>query len=197
MKKNFSTFVMGQFFFRIIKDDTDALCRKKILEEYERILDNAKDIGRHNTLLSAYALGAWFIAMNREDGLSPDENIEILTRRLKASRVFSMVMGDADHYLSEKRIEKQKKWAENTQKRIYENDWVVELLPKNNEYDLGYDYLECGVCKLFNDEGCPNLAKYICRLDYMFAETMGLRLERTLTLAEGADKCDFRFFRLK
>lgn len=93
-------------------------------------------------------------------------------------------------------IEKQK-WAESTKERHYENDWVVELLPGNDEYDLGYDYLECGICKLCQAEGCPQFAKYLCRLDYMFAETMGLRLERTSTLAEGGNKCDFRFSREK
>lgn len=148
-------------------------------------------------MLSCYAIGAWFIAMNRSNGLSPQENCEIMMDKLCSSQLFWMVMGDADLYLAPKRIEKQKQWAQNTHLRTHKNDWVVDLLPGNGTYDLGYDYLECGICKLCQDEGCPELAKYLCRLDYLFAEIMGLHLERTSALAEGGEKCDFRFSRLK
>lgn len=197
MDKNLSTQLMGRFLFQIGKNELSYWCRRDILTEYRRILAGAKDIGKHNTLLSSYALGAWFIAMNRKDGLSPEKNYALLSEKLHSSQLFRMMLGDADHYLAPKRIEKQKKWAKSTHERRYENDWVVELLPGNDDYDLGYDYLECGVCKLCRDEGCPELAQYLCRLDYMFAEIMGLRLERTSTLAEGGEKCDFRFSRMK
>lgn len=197
MDSNLSTNLMGRYLFQMGKTTLSRRCRKKVLTEYHRIIGNAKDIGKNNSLLSCYILTAWFIAMNREDGLSPDENYAILEQGLSESRMFRMVMGDADHYLDPRRIEKQKKWAEGTRKRRYENDWVVDLIPGNGDFDLGYDYIECGICKLCRDEGCPELAKYLCRLDYMFAQIMGLCLVRSSTLAEGGEKCDFRFSRAK
>ncbi len=193
MKKNFTTQIMGCYLFHLGKNELSRSCRRKILAEYQHIISNAKDIGKHNSLLSAYVLAAWFIAMNRKDGRTPEENCTILTEGLRRSRMFCMTMGDAEHYLAPKRIEKQKKWAQSTHLHQYENDWVAELLPGNGVYDLGYDYLECGICKLCQDEGCTELAKYLCRLDFMFADVMGLHLERTSTLAEGGKKCDFRF----
>ena len=54
------------------------------------------------------------------------------------------------------------KWSKESHKRKYENDWVVDILPGNESYDLGYDYHECGICKLCQDEGCPDLAAYLC-----------------------------------
>lgn len=45
------------------------------------------------------------------------------------------------------------KWSKESHKRKYENDWVVDILPGNESYDLGYDYHECGICKLCQDEG--------------------------------------------
>lgn len=45
------------------------------------------------------------------------------------------------------------------------------------------------------DEGCPELAKYLCRYDYLLADIMGMELKRTGTIAEGYDKCDFRYSR--
>lgn len=197
MKRNLTTQTMGIFLSQLTKKELPYPCRRKILMEYKRILLRAKNIGSHNTLLSAYALGAWFIAMNREDSFTPEKNCEILMNELRSSRMFRFVMGDADHYLDPKRIEKQKQWAKNTHLRTYENDWVVDFIPGNDTYDLGYDYLECGVCKLCRDEGCPELAQYLCRLDFLFAEIMGLHLERTATLAEGGKKCDFRFSRMQ
>lgn len=195
MKNNLTIQVMGLVLTYMTKDAGTSAVRKNIRSEYHRIMANAKDIGKRNQLLSSYTMGVWFIAMNRMDGLSPEENCEILTEGLRQSKAFRLAMGDADHYLQPKRIEKQKQWADSTYLRKYENDWVVDLLPGNTQFDLGYDYHECGICKLCRDEGCPELAKYLCTLDFMMADVMGLRLERTTTLAEGYDKCDFRFSR--
>jgi hypothetical protein len=33
----------------------------------------------------------------------------------------------------------------------------------------------------------------MCRLDFVIADIMGMKLVRTKTLAEGADLCDFRY----
>ena len=35
--------------------------------------------------------------------------------------------------------------------------------------------------------------KYMCRLDFVIADIMGMKLVRTKTLAEGAELCDFRY----
>ena len=85
------------------------------------------------------------------------------------------------------------KWSEESHKRRNENNWVVDVLPKCAEYDLGYDYHECGICKICKDEGCFELAKYLCRLDYVIADMMDAKLVRTKTIAEGSDMCDFRY----
>ncbi len=108
MKKNISTQIIGRFLFQICKKKLSTQCRKDILDEYQQIIDNAKDIGKHNTLISSYILGAWFIAMNRKDSLSPDENFSLLSEQLHNNWIFKLFMGDADHYLNSKRIEKQK-----------------------------------------------------------------------------------------
>lgn len=87
-------------------------------------------------------MGAWFIAVNRKNGLSLEKIYESM--------------------------------AESTQERRYKNDWVVELLPGNDDYDFGYNYLECGVCKRCRDGGCFDLAQYLCKLDFMMNEIMEL-----------------------
>lgn len=196
MKNNFSIQLLGLVLPYMCKNAlTSKTIRKNVKTEYMKIMSRAKNIGNKNHLISCYILGAWFIALNRCDDLTPDENYRILEQGLLHSKMFRIVMGDAEHYLSRKKFIKQQRWAENTHKRIYKNDWVVNLIPGNEQFDLGYDYLECGICKLCKDEGCFELAKYLCKLDFMFADVMGLELLRTTTIADGGDKCDFRFRR--
>lgn len=195
MKYDLTFKVMGHFLFHATSPSLTSSERSAVFSEYRKIISRSKEIGNPNPLSSAYALGAWFIAMNRSDSHSVEENCEIMAHALQNSRLLRIAMGDADHYLDPKRIQKQKKWAESTHCKTFENDWVVDLLPGNGSFDLGYDYLECGICKLCRDEGCPEYAKYLCRLDYLLADIMGLNLVRTSTLADGGSMCDFRFSR--
>ena len=148
---------------------------KKIEKEHKLIVERAKDIGKSN-LLSSYIMGSYFIALNRSTGKSAEENYEIFRDGLCASKLFHKIMGDADSYLNPKRMPARLKWSEESHKRKYENDWVVDILPGNKSYDLGYDYHECGICKLCQDEGCPKLAAYLCRMDYVLADIMNMKL---------------------
>lgn len=167
---------------------------KNIKAEYKQIMLRAKDIG-NSRLLSAYCMAGYFIALNRNTGLSPAENYELFKNGLYASKIFHLALGNADSYLSLKKLPGRKEWSRLSHKRQYENDWVVDILEGNGHYDLGYDYHQCGVCKLCQDEGCFALAKYLCQLDFVMADIMGMKLERTQTIAEGATYCDFRYSR--
>lgn len=181
-----------------VKDRTAA---GKIGKTYREILERAGQMDPASPLVGAYGLAAWFISMNRHDGLSPEENCRILEEGLKNSRLYKAFMGSADDYFSEKKMEFRRDWAAKTQspefQKRFPNDWEVELLEKGPDYDFGFDYLQCGICKLCREEGCPELAEYLCRLDYMTSDLMGVGLRRTETLAEGSPKCDFRFYKYR
>lgn len=170
------------------------ICRK-IRREYRAIAERAADIGAHNRLLGSYAMAAYFISMNRVDGLTAEENYNILAEGLPHSRLFKMAMGSGKTYFSEKNMESRRQWSRETYRREYKNDWVVDVLEKTDDYAFGFDYRECGACKLFRDEGCFQLAKYYCRLDFMTVEVMGIGLKRTMTIGDGFDHCDFRFIK--
>lgn len=199
MKNTFGVKLIYQFYHSSVKAELKRRefskdVTKKIANEHKRIVERAKDIG-NSKLLSSYIMGSYFIALNRSTGRSAEENYEIFRDGLCASKLFHKVMGDVDSYLDPKRMPGRLQWSEDSHKRKYENDWVVDILPGNDEYDLGYDYHECGICKLCQDEGCPELAAYLCRMDYVLADIMHMELVRTGTLAEGASYCDFRYSR--
>lgn len=197
MKNTFGVRLIYHFYHSAVKAELKRRgfsknTSQKIEKEHKIILDRAKNIGKSN-LLSSYIMGSYFIALNRSTGKSAEENYEIFRDGLCASKLFHKIMGDADSYLDPKRMPARLQWSEDSHKRKYENDWVVDILPGNDEYDLGYDYHECGICKLCQDEGCPELASYLCRMDYVLADIMNMKLVRTGTIAEGASYCDFRY----
>lgn len=170
-------------------------CRKAVLQEYRAICRRAKDIGAGNPWLSCYAMGAWFIAMNRCDGLSAEENYAIMEQGMKYSWMFRAFLGSGDAVISRNKFGKAEKWSAAHADHPYENDWRRTLYPQSGDCALAFDFTECGICKLCRDEECFELAHYLCKLDFMMAELVGLRLERSCTLADGDAKCDFRYYK--
>ncbi len=69
------------------------------------------------------------------------------------------------------------------------------ITDKNETYGFGYgiDILECGICKLFQKHDASKYASILCEVDKVTSSLAGLELIRTGTIANGAEKCDFRF----
>ncbi len=197
MKNTIKVRFMSYYFHNLLKPEyrNRSVSRKivhDIAKEQRKIVLRAGEMN-DGKLLSSYIMAIYFIAMNRRSGFDAEENFEMMKRAISSSKMLRSTMGDSDSYLDEKKLPGRLKWAEESKTRTGENNWVVDVLPGCDEYDLGYDYHECGVCKVCRDEGCPELAKYMCRLDFVIADIMGMKLVRTKTLAEGADLCDFRY----
>ncbi len=197
MKNTFKIRFMSYYFHNLLKSEyrNKSVSRKivrDIAKEQRKVTLRAGEMN-DGKLISSYIIAIYFIAMNRKSGFDAEENYELLKRAISSSKLLKSTMGDSDSYLDEKKLPGRLKWAEESKKRTGENNWVVDVIPGCDEYDLGYDYHECGVCKICRDEGCPELAKYMCRLDFVIADIMGMKLVRTKTLAEGAELCDFRY----
>ena len=98
--------------------------------------------------------------------------------------------------LSRKRIAQRKQAAAISQERLYPDDWVFEILEGDGQtFEFGVDYTECGIVKYLAREGAPELAPYLCWLDYPMCKSMRVRLVRTETIAQGCERCNFRFSR--
>jgi len=83
--------------------------------------------------------------------------------------------------------------AVESQKREFPGDFVFTIIEGGEEFDYGVDYTECACCKFLSEQAAPELAPYICATDILYSEKCGRGLVRTMTLAEGYEKCDFRF----
>ena len=92
---------------------------------------------------------------------------------------------------------KIKEWATESQKRQYPGDWVATFIEGDRrEFDYGIDMTECGILKFFHAQGADEIVPYICvSMDGIFSKAFNRGLVRTMTLAEGCDRCDFRYKR--
>jgi hypothetical protein len=78
--------------------------------------------------------------------------------------------------------------------REYPDGYVFDFIEGDGlTFDYGVDYLECASCKFLTKQGALELAPFLCTVDILYSEALGWGLMRTKTLAEGAEKCDFRF----
>ena len=200
MKYGFTHKLIGYFYhsscMKEAKNRHISIDSRAIKREYRAVLERAEDIGK-SRLMSSYCMGAYFIALNRMTQLSPEECFELYKDGLYGNKLFHKAVGDVDSYLDEKKMAGRKEWSRQSHLKKYRNDWVVDIIEggPQDDFVLGYDYHTCGICNLCRDEGCFELAKYLCRMDYVLADMMGMKLTRTQTLAEGGKYCDFRYGR--
>ena len=61
---------------------------------------------------------------------------------------------------------------------------------------LAFDVRECALVKYLRSQGAPEIVPLICHLDDVMAEPLRrVRLVRTGTIGQGAERCDFRYVR--
>lgn len=77
--------------------------------------------------------------------------------------------------------------SENGSKDAFEGHYVPV------EGGFGVDYSACAIQKFLQKQGAAELGPYVCALDFVESEMMGLGLERSGTIGTGAPRCDFRW----
>jgi hypothetical protein len=95
--------------------------------------------------------------------------------------------------LTAEELTKRKEQARRSQARQYPGDWVWYFIEGDGaEFDYGYDFYECGPQKLYHAQGADEFLPFFCYLDFVTFRTPGWSFSRTMTLAEGHEKCNFR-----
>ena len=109
MKYNFVIRAFGQVLNGLINRELhDKEKVKNVQKEYKAIMLRSKDIGEKNIFVTSYAFGAYYLAMCRETHLTPEENLDVLSKGISGSKLFKIFLGNADNYLSEKRMNERK-----------------------------------------------------------------------------------------
>jgi hypothetical protein len=171
------------------------------LVEFEKLIPELPYIGgKHNPLTGNLVSSAGALAVYRvmqRHGKRVDETGELLYRLMEAwirryPRFVRHLMGR--YYLSRFSQRQSKKRSALSQQRRYPANWVrIHVDGDGQTFEWGVDYLECGIVKFLRSQDADELAPYLCQLDYALYGALGIALTRTKTLADGDEKCDFRF----
>jgi hypothetical protein len=185
--------------FRFCGDETDTMI-SEAQREYEALIPQMPYIGGTQPFTQFIISTAWYLALYRvftAHGKTLEETGEII---YKVTDSYMRRYPGFVHRLLGRRIftrryqEEARKRAEASQRREYPGDYVYDFIEGDGkEFDWGIDYSECGSCNFLAAHRAPELARYICSADLTYSELLRWGLTRTMTLAEGAAKCDFRF----
>lgn len=179
-----------------------SMLTKEARREYEAIIPHLPYIGPRNPLMVFFIPTGWHVGLYRvlqkqkrtveEAGQVIYEMTEAYLKSIPAfvRRLIGYL------WFSSLFLKRLKKRAVQSQKRKYPGDFVFKYIEGDGKtFDYGIDYIECANCKFLRALGVDELAPYVCAGDKRASELLGLGLMRTMTLADGYEKCDFRFKR--
>lgn len=169
-------------------------------QEFENLLPQLPYIGGKQPFTEFIVFTGMLLAIyrvNKAQGKTAEETgelaYEIGRAFLKNSPAFLLRLFAAMNFSRYYRNRLQKR-AKQSQARQYPDDYVFNYIEGDGKtFDYGVDYIECASCKFLLKQGAPELAPYLCPVDILYSEALGWGLMRSMTLAGGAEKCDFRF----
>jgi hypothetical protein len=185
------------------KEEEEAISRET-MQRFEALLPNIPYIGGdENSLTRNLYLTAAMLALYRSlqaRGASVEQAARLIylgTASFFNSFPTSWLMRWQGRRLVSRTFQDRRRHAAAiSQQRRYPDDWVFEVVERDgHDFTFGVDYTECGIVKYLAREGAPELAPYLCWIDYPQFAAMHLRLDRTETLAQGGQRCDFRMSR--
>ncbi len=88
---------------------------------------------------------------------------------------------------------RMQKRAEQGQQLRFGDFEVKYVIGDGRNFNFGVDYVACGNYKFMQEQGAEEFAPYVCMSDTALSDAMGWGLIRTETLADGCERCDFRF----
>lgn len=184
---------------RFGKEQADLLI-KECRREYEAIIPQIPFIGHKSPFLIFLLPTSRYLTIYRQlrrQGLSVEETGQMIYSMGEAElKVIPVLVRRIIGYVwfSPWFLRRLKKRAIESQERKYPGGYVLNFIEGDGQtFDYGYDYIECAGCKFLKQQGAPELAPFLCASDNITSEILGWGLTRTTTIADGYEKCDFRF----
>ncbi len=123
------------------------------------------------------------------------EQIFALAERAYNAVPFPLRLLNRFSYYKKRNIEKWKLAAEESSLCKFPADWVFEYVKGGADYLYGYDIRECGIYKFWCSQGLEEFVPYLCLTDWAKWKSIGISVERTQTIANGHEVCNFRYCR--
>ncbi len=168
--------------------------------EYEALIPQLPYIGgKKNPFTDFVILSAQSLALYRalkKHAKTTDEANTMLWEVFKAvidttPRLLSWLYGK--WIFTRYYVNRLRKMAAESQKREFSGGYVFTFVEGDGEeFDYGLDFTECATCKFYDAQGESDFTPLACAADYLKSKAFGWGLTRTMTLAKGYEKCDFR-----
>ncbi|MGZ7096079.1 MAG: L-2-amino-thiazoline-4-carboxylic acid hydrolase [Methanobacterium sp.] len=167
----------------------------EIKQEFESIYDQIPYIGGDRNpltsdLVSAVMDLAVYLVLKKHDKKLADIG-EIAYNA--SEELLALYPEAADLATNPKYIPYIKMGADRSAERQYQEDWVYSFCEGNGDFDYGLDFTECGIQKFFHKYDADEFTPYLCAMDIIMSDIANAGLHRTETLAEGGNKCNFRY----
>jgi hypothetical protein len=182
--------------------------RQEVMDEFEIVLTQMPYVGGAASRMSDFFMRLMgFMAISRvlrRHGVSlsvigeieRETKAQLLTapeaKRLASGRQF--MSSDNQTLLREQAT----KSATKSHQKEFPEDFVYDFVEPGpgDTFEFGINYKACGFCKFAAQHRDKEILPNICGLDFDAYATRGIHLERTQTLAGGANHCNFGFSRL-
>jgi L-2-amino-thiazoline-4-carboxylic acid hydrolase len=183
--------------------------RQEVMDEFEIVLTQMPYVGGAANRMSDFLMRLLgFMAISRvlrRHGMSPSVIGEIERETYKAQL---LTMPEAERLASGRQFmspenqtllrDQAAKSATKSHQQEFPEDFVYDFVEPGlgDNFEFGINYKACGFCKFAGHHGDKEILPNICGLDFDAYATQGIHLERTQTLAGGANHCNFRFSRI-
>ena len=169
--------------------------KRRVLAEYKAIVARTPPIGpmsKNMFVMTMYA-GAFFIALYKaeRERMAPEVLQGLIREASHCPLMRKAKEGKSAFTDAEVRARtEQAAWSrEHIDEHPMNWYWFFEAVPGKEEYYITHK--QCGICKLCAQEGCADITRYLCAMDYYTFEMQGAVLDRTKTLGYGDDECNF------
>jgi len=180
--------------------------RQEVMDEFEVVLTQMPYVGGAASRMSDFFMRLMgFLAIGRvlrRHGVSLPVIGDIERETYKAQLLTvpeAERLASGRQFMSPENQSRLREQAVESHAGEFPEDFVYDFIEPGpgDHFEFGINYTACGFCKFAARHGDKEILPSICGLDFDAYATVGIRLERTQTLAGGASHCNFRFSRLK
>jgi hypothetical protein len=198
------TGVLNEFY----DNEQSSVYLEETRKEFKALIPNIPLIGgersRYSRDVIGMSIGLALYKVLHTRGLSLEEIakvVHVLAQKKLASlprsiMLLSYLLKKLLGTLPGKRLFKArlKRQAARSQQQVNGGNIVaVYVEGDGREFDCGVDIIQCPVWDFYREQGAGEFLRYICLYDFLSSSLSGTGLVRTMTLSEGADRCDNRF----
>lgn len=175
--------------------------KRRVYRNYREIVARTPSVGsmRENEFAMTLYAGCFFMALHQaEREQMTDELVQGLIKAVSYCPVMTLAKKGRSAF-TERDMKSKARQAEWCRAHIgeYPINWYFYFDKVEGKDEFFVTHKQCAICKLTRQEGCEEVTKYLCAMDYYAYDLQGAVLDRTKTLGYGDDECNFHVMSLE